>query len=161
MSIVLENSTFELPEIERAPRPQLFVLPEISWKITVSAFWTICGVLIFIGFAAQTMLQLQLSQGAFQEQQLIIDVRATKAQVDSLSAEVTSLGSPANLHRKANELGMVPMASAAFISVHDGAVFGRPEVAVAAPKPAAVTVAPIGVGAVDDGAVLVEPGVSP
>jgi hypothetical protein len=83
----------------------------------------ILGILSF-AIIAHVVIQSQLSQGAFHEQSLMMQVRATQAEVQGLQQQVTVMGAPATLQSRAVKLGMVPMPAPVFIRLSDSKILG-------------------------------------
>lgn len=74
----------------------------------------------------QLVIQTVVSQGAFTEQQLMLEVRTSSAQVQALEQQITVMAAPATLANRAENLGMVMMDTPVFLSLQDGEILGKP-----------------------------------
>lgn len=74
----------------------------------------------------QLFLQTVISQGAFTEQQMMLEVRTSSAQVQALEQQVSVMAAPATLAKRAERLGMVMMTTPVFLSIKDGQILGKP-----------------------------------
>jgi hypothetical protein len=120
-----------------------------------AAFGIICATLLAIGLIGLLLLNTVLAQGSF----TLSKLRATSDQLTdvqgALNQSLDSSKSPANLAKRAIDMGMVPTESAAFLRLSDGKVIGvaqpaspRPGLTVVAmtpavPKPANTAPAPV------------------
>jgi hypothetical protein len=99
-------------------------LSQMGFTVVVTA---ICGFTILVHVA----IHVQMSQGAFTEQNMMLEVRASQAQVQSLQQQVTIMGAPATLQARARKLGMVPMDAPVFLRISDSKILGDPRPATA------------------------------
>ena len=88
------------------------------------ALGIICAVLLATGLIGVLLLNTALAQGSF----TLHDLRTTSEQLNdaqgALSQSLDASKSPANLAKKAADMGMVPAQSAAFLRLSDGKVIG-------------------------------------
>jgi hypothetical protein len=85
-----------------------------------------------LGLLGVLLLNTIISQGAFRQHELEIDLILTAEQEESLSRAVQQAETPIEVEKKARALGMVPAAAPVFLRLSDGAILGDP---VAAPAP--------------------------
>lgn len=91
----------------------------VGFKAAVIFFLTLIVVL-------QLLIQTLISQGAFTEQQLMLEVRTSSAQVQALEQQITVMAAPATLSQRAEDLGMVMMDTPVFLSLQTGEILGKP-----------------------------------
>ena len=107
-------------------RPSLELLKGASTRVGNLGFRVLSiGILTFI-VVAQLFIQTLISQGAFTEQQLMLEVRTSSAQVQALEQQMTVMAAPATLAKRAENLGMVMMDTPVFLSLRDGEILGKP-----------------------------------
>lgn len=126
--------------VRRARPPRLRLVPRPAPTVAGNGvFIGVVAALIIAGMAALLLLNTSLAQGAFELQQL--QRRQTDLQVteQALAQQVELAQSPVALKKRADELGMVPVAVPAFLRLADGKVLGTP---TAATRPAAPAVRP-------------------
>lgn len=92
-------------------------------------FPIVCVALLLAGLAAVLGLNTSMAQDSFK----VSSLESRSAQLadteDSLAQSINAKAAPQNLAVRADELGMVPAESAAFIDVSDGKILGVAEVA--------------------------------
>lgn len=81
-------------------------------------------VVVLIG---QLVLNMVLTQDAYQLRSLKLQKRDLTTQVQILQEEVDSLGSPQNLADAANQLGMVANPSSVLLDIQNDKVYGKPK----------------------------------
>jgi hypothetical protein len=117
--------------------PRLRVVTGAPLRRGGAAFVIICATLLATGLIGLLLLNTALAQGSF----ALHDLRTTSDQLTdaqgALSQSLDALKAPANLAKRAAEMGMVPAQSAAFLRLSDGKVIG---VAKPAPPGPAFTV---------------------
>lgn len=72
------------------------------------------------------VINVALTQGAFQEAALTRDVRNIEAQQQAAQQTLAMLGSPGILESRARAMGMVPVAAPVFLRLSDGQILGKP-----------------------------------
>ena len=89
------------------------------------------GLVFVIGIAVvligQLVLNMILTQDAYQLRSLKIEKRDLTTQVQILQEEVDSLASPQNLADAANQLGMVANPSSVLLDLKTDKVYGKPK----------------------------------
>jgi hypothetical protein len=85
-----------------------------------------------LGLIGVLLLNTIISQGAFRQHELEIDLILTAEEEEALARAVQQAEAPIEVERKARALGMVPAAAPVFLRLSDGAILGEP---VPAPKP--------------------------
>jgi hypothetical protein len=89
---------------------------------------------ILVGGAVMLLvLNTSLAQGAFELSELGKQQRELAVSEQTLLQEVAKAESPESLQRRAQDLGMVPVASPVFLRLADGRVLGVPKAAEADP----------------------------
>ncbi len=102
-------------------------LSVISNEKTLSSrgFIGLVAFLIVAGVMANLVVQTFLSQGAFTEQQLLLQTRNSAAEVQALQQQLSVMAAPATLSERARKLGMVPMDNPVFLRLSDGEILGK------------------------------------
>jgi hypothetical protein len=89
-----------------------------------AALGIVCAILLAAGLIGVLLLNTSLAQGSF----TLHDLRTTSDQLTdaqgALSQSLDASKSPANLAKRAADMGMVPAQSAAFLRLSDGKVIG-------------------------------------
>ena len=83
------------------------------------------------GLVGLVLLSTVLQAQSFEAARLEGKAATLEAKQQLIGREVDQLQSPANVARRALELGMVPNANPTFLRLSDGKVFGKPQVAEA------------------------------
>jgi hypothetical protein len=91
-----------------------------------------CTAVLALGLIGVLLLNTIISQGAFRQHELEIDLILTAEEEESLARAVQEAEAPIEVERKARALGMVPAAAPVFLRLSDGEILGEP---VPAPKP--------------------------
>ncbi len=94
----------------------------------------ICTAILAAGLLGVLMLKTVISQGAFRQHELEIDLILLAEKEEALARAVQEAESPVMVERRARSLGMVPAAAPVFLRLADGRLLGEP---VPAPKPTA------------------------
>jgi len=105
------------PNVLRSPRNRLLLA---------------CTAALAAGLVAVLMLNTVISQGAFRQHDLEIQLILLAEQEESLARSVQEAESPIEVERAARKLGMVPAAGPVFLRLSDGKILGDP---VPAPQP--------------------------
>lgn len=92
----------------------------------------VCTAVLAAGLFGVLMLNTIISQGAFRQHELEIDLILLAEKEEALARAVQQAEAPLEVERRARELGMVPAAAPVFLRLSDGALLGEP---VPAPKP--------------------------
>ncbi len=96
-------------------------------KLRPSMVSAIVFIIGLIGvFALQLMLNMMVTQDAYQLRSLEAQKRDLATEVQIIQEEVASLGSPQNLADAANQLGMVANPSSVLLDIQTNRVFGEP-----------------------------------
>ena len=101
-----------------------------------------CTAALAAGFFAVLLLNTVISQGAFRQNELEIQLILLAEKEESLARAVQLAESPIEVERAARKLGMVPAAAPVFLSLSDGKVLGEPVPAVKEPGPVSFAGAP-------------------
>lgn len=102
-----------------ATRQQRRARPRAAYAITTVAS-------LFLIFAAQLLLSIVVSEGAYQIEGLQDQRKQLLRTQESLTENLQLYGSTQNLAANASHLGMVPSASPLFLDLASGAVSGAP-----------------------------------
>lgn len=94
-------------------------------QLSSRGFLGFVAVLIAFGVMANLSVQTFLSQGAFTEQQLLLQTRNSAAEVQALQQQLSVMAAPATLAERARKLGMVPMQNPVFLRLSDGEILGK------------------------------------
>ncbi len=102
----------------------------------------VCTAALAAGFFAVLLLNTVISQGAFRQNELEIQLILLAEKEEALARAVQLAESPIEVERAARKLGMVPAAAPVFLSLSDGKVLGEPVPAVKDPGPVSFAGAP-------------------
>jgi hypothetical protein len=105
------------PNVLRSPRNRLLLA---------------CTAALAAGLVVVLMLNTVISQGAFRQHDLEIQLILLAEREESLARSVQQAESPIEVERAARKLGMVPAAAPVFLRLADGKILGEP---VPAPAP--------------------------
>ncbi len=92
-----------------------------------------CTAVLGCGFIAVLLLNTIISQGAFRQHELEIELILLAEKEESLANKVQLAESPIKVEKAARKLGMVPAAAPVFLRLSDGKVLGEPVPATAPP----------------------------
>jgi hypothetical protein len=122
--------------------PRLRVVTGAPLRRGDTALVAICATLLAAGLIGLLLLNTALAQGSF----TLHDLRNTSDQLTdaqgALSQSLDASKSPANLAKRAADMGMVPAQSAAFLRLSDGKVIGVAQQASPGPGLNVVGMAP-------------------
>lgn len=100
----------------------------------------VCGAVVVLGLLTVLLVNSVLSQGAFRQHELEIQLILLSEKEEALARAVQVDEAPLTIEKRAVALGMVPAAAPVFLNLKEGKVQGEP---VPAPTPTApVVVAP-------------------
>ena len=94
----------------------------------------VCTATLAAGFFAVLLLNTIISQGAFRQHELEIQLILLAEKEEALARAVQQAEAPLEVEKAARKLGMVPAAAPVFLRLSDGKVLGEP---VPAPEPIA------------------------
>ena len=94
----------------------------------------VCTAVLAAGFFAVLLLNTIISQGAFRQHELEIQLILLAEKEEALARSVQQAEAPLEVEKAARKLGMVPAAAPVFLRLSDGKVLGEP---VPAPAPTA------------------------
>jgi hypothetical protein len=112
---------------KRGALPPLRVVPAAIRDTGNGPFALICVVLLAAGLVALLMMNTALASGIYQLKNLQAQSGTLTDQQEQLTQAVDDLRSPRNLANRAQQLGMVPAKSMAFVRLSDGAILGVAE----------------------------------
>ena len=92
----------------------------------------VCTAALAAGFLAVLLLNTVISQGAFRQHELEIELILLAEKEEALARAVQQAEAPLEVEKAARTLGMVPAAAPVFLRLSDGKVLGEP---VPAPEP--------------------------
>jgi hypothetical protein len=92
----------------------------------------VCTAALAAGLFGVLLLNTIISQGAFRQHELEIDLILLAEREEALARAVQLAESPIEVEKRARKLGMVPAAAPVFLRLDDGAILGEP---VPAPEP--------------------------
>lgn len=84
-----------------------------------------------LGLLGVLLINTVVSQGAFRQHQLEVDLILASEQEEALTRAVQLAESPLQVEKAARALGMVPAASPVFLRLADGSILGSPVAATA------------------------------
>jgi hypothetical protein len=94
----------------------------------------VCTAVLAAGFFAVLLLNTVISQGAFRQHELEIQLILLAEKEEALARSVQQAEAPLEVEKAARKLGMVPAAAPVFLRLSDGRILGEP---VPAPAPTA------------------------
>jgi hypothetical protein len=94
----------------------------------------VCTAILAAGFVGVLLLNTIISQGAFRQHELEIDLILLAEKEEALARAVQQAEAPLEVEKRARALGMVPAAAPVFLRLADGKILGEP---VPAPEPTA------------------------
>lgn len=108
----------------RAARPTLtLVAPQPRARGNLP-FALLCSFVLAAGLLLVLLLNMSLSQGAYQIHQLERDGALAADQASQLQEELAVTASAGTIAERATKLGMVPSSSSMFLSLPDGRILG-------------------------------------
>jgi cell division protein FtsL len=116
-----------VPESARAAGLRL-VRPVRS-RARKAPFVVVVLTILSVGLVGLIVMSTILQAQSFEAARLNRQAAELETQHQLLSREVDRLQSPANVARRAIQLGMVPNTNPAFLRLSDGKVLGKPEAA--------------------------------
>lgn len=120
-----------MPRIAEATveRARLRVVPRRTTRPPRLPFVTLVSLLLVIGVVGLLLFNTSMQQSSFTATALEQEASLLDAEEQSLQMELDMLRDPQKVAAAAQELGMVPAGSPAFIRLEDGKVLGNPAVA--------------------------------
>ncbi|RPF27914.1 hypothetical protein [Georgenia muralis] len=115
------------PRPQHSWRPRLEVVASPVPARSVVPFLLLCAAVLGAALLGALLLNTQMAATAYEihDQQVALN-RLDEAEA-SLRAQVEQAGSPAELQRRADGLGMVPAEGMRFVQLADGRLLGLPE----------------------------------
>lgn len=104
----------------------LFLHPRTSGRLSRNGFVVVILVMLAAVLVALLGLNMRLGQNSFAINAVQKRVNELAVQEQSLSNELATLESPADLEERAREMGMVPNQTPAVIDVRTGRIQGQP-----------------------------------
>src|SRR5690606_41835903 len=105
-------------------RPRLAVVPNPAPARSVAPFLLLCAGILVAALLTVLLLNTQMAAAAYQISDQQVALNRLDENEASLRAQVETAGSPAELERKAEELGMVPAEDVRYIHLDDHTVLG-------------------------------------
>ncbi|MCM3658410.1 hypothetical protein M3147_14230 [Agromyces mediolanus] len=113
-----------------APTRRLRLVPDAVRRRKPRIAYAIIALgAILLVAAAQLVLSVAMTQGAYELDSLRVQQTKLERDRQIVGEELDALQSPQNLARNAEELGMVPNTSPVYLRLSDGAVLGQPQAA--------------------------------
>ena len=112
------------PFPRRSATPPLRVVPSVIGRTGNGLFAGICAGVLLAGFVALLLLNTSLAQGAFKLSDLEARSGILTDTAEQATAAVDEQRSPRTLAAQAQQMGMVPAQSMAFIRLSDGRILG-------------------------------------
>ncbi|MDO5285344.1 MAG: hypothetical protein Q4G45_00765 [Actinomycetia bacterium] len=118
-------SALQAEKVARTSREHsLHPVPKPVTTLARTPFLVFLALVLGLGMVGLVMLQTTVQQQSFEVRRLEAEASALAYQEAQLQAEVDRRATPAEIARRATELGMVPNPYPAFIDVRTGAVTG-------------------------------------
>lgn len=135
-------------ETARATAPRVRLVAPPSSARRRLPFGLLCGLLVLASLLGVLLLNISLSQGAYELHALQRDQRAAVEERQALAERLESTSSPGELARRATEQGMVPAGPTAFVALPEGRLVGTTAPAEDVPLAEGVAPAPLDPSAV-------------
>jgi hypothetical protein len=119
----------------------LRVVPAAIRRTGNGGFAVLCMALLAVGLVSLLMMNTALASGIYQLKDLRAESGTLTDQQEQLTQVVDDLRSPRNLADRAQQMGMVPAKSMAFVRLSDGTVIGQAQPAAAEQRINVVTTA--------------------
>jgi hypothetical protein len=119
----------------------LRVVPAAIRRTGNGGFAVLCMALLAVGLVSLLMMNTALASGIYQLKDLRAESGTLTDQQEQLTQVVDDLRSPRNLADRAQQMGMVPAKSMAFVRLSDGTVIGQAQPAAAEQRLNVVTTA--------------------
>ena len=119
----------------------LRVVPAAIRRTGNGGFAVLCMALLAVGLVSLLMMNTALASGIYQLKDLRAESGTLTDQQEQLTQVVDDLRSPRNLADRAQQMGMVPAKSMAFVRLSDGTVIGEAQPAAAEQRLNVVTTA--------------------
>lgn len=119
-------------ETWRAWQPRLRVVRNPAPARSLVPYLVLCAAILLGALVGALLLNTQMAVGAYELHESHRELNRLVETEASLRQQVEVAGSPAELQRTAESLGMVPAESIGFIRLADGTVLGDPVPAEAA-----------------------------
>jgi cell division protein FtsL len=112
-------------------RPRLQVVPIPATKrLSTTKFGFVIVGMLAISLSIASVMNSYISENAYQIQSLNSEIADSRLQMQTLQQQLTVMTAPSTLHKRAKQLGMVPMPAPVFIDIETGEIFGKPTPAV-------------------------------
>lgn len=105
-------------------RPKLHLVTPLSGRRSNLPFILLCASLLTVGLLVVLLLNLSLSQGAYELHDLQKRSALAADTEAALQSDIASVSTAGQLAQKAGQLGMVPAGTAIFLNLEDGKVLG-------------------------------------
>ena len=119
----------------------LRVVPAAIRRTGNGGFAVLCMALLAVGLVSLLMMNTALASGIYQLKDLRAESGTLTDQQEQLTQVVDDLRSPPKLADRAQQMGMVPAKSMAFVRLSDGTVIGEAQPAAAEQRLNVVTTA--------------------
>jgi hypothetical protein len=134
MSALMNQARSRVPRIAEAAveRARLTVVPRSTVRRAARVPFVVLVSLVLVGGVAGLLcFNTSMQQASFTATSMEAQAQALDAKQQSLTMELDALRDPQRVAVRAQEMGMVPASSPAFIRLSDGKVLGNPTPATA------------------------------
>lgn len=115
------------PEPRRSWRPRLQLVRNPAPARSLAPYLALCAAILLASLVGALLINTHMAVTAYEIHDSQRELIRLEEAGTSLVQQVEEAGSPAVLHRRAEELGMTPAESIAFISLRDSTVLGVDE----------------------------------
>ncbi len=129
MSALMNQARNRVPRIAEAAveRARLTVVPRAAARRAARVPFVVLVSLVLVGGVAGLLcFNTSMQQASFTATSMEEQAQALDAKKQSLTMELDALRDPQRVAVQAQEMGMVPASSPAFIRLSDGTVLGKP-----------------------------------
>lgn len=138
-SSVARTLTTSPRRLEEARAVGLRLVRPVRSRARKAPFVVVVMAVLAVGLVGLILMSTVLQAQSFEAAELDRQAASLEAQQQLIGREVDQLQSPANVARRALELGMVPNQNPTFLRITDGKIFGKPQVAEAGSSIKSVT----------------------
>jgi hypothetical protein len=128
MSALVNQARHRVPRLAEAAveRARLTVVPRRARSAARVPFVTLVSLLLVLGVAGLLLFNTSMQQASFKATAMEERAQVLDAKEQSLQLKLAHLRDPQRIAVRAQQMGMVPPSSPAFIRLSDGKVLGNP-----------------------------------
>ena len=130
MSSMVARALAPTPKrLEDARAAGLRLVRPVRSRAKKAPFVVVVMTIVGVGLVGLIVMSTVLQAQSYESAKLDREASALETKQQAMARDVDRLQSPANVARRAIEIGMVPNANPAFLRLSDGKVLGKPQAA--------------------------------